>query len=470
MKSKKLIYLLSILLMLSFIVNANAKTEKLNVNIKNTSLKKETTIKLPNSTENKIQAGDITFTGKILYVSKSTGSNKNDGSKASPFKNIDKAIKEAVAGDKIYIAEGEYSGTFNIGYLESDKPLMLYGSWDVNFTKQDIVNHPTLFQPDNASAAKSRKALLSINKESGGTIIDGIVWDMGERNSYSSKEGLVEGVNSGMILLPPTKETGQNATVTEPIISIRAGTKGGDVTIQNCVFVNGASFAIQAAETTGTFKVINNVFVANRMASIEIFGTCAGSKEKKDMVACGNVEIAFNTILFTWSRLKDFLDMGYGVRIMTKLEYNIHHNIIGASIMGGVDNSRFCKDEYVKIDNNIMFGNKGGDLYYTPASNTTLKVYTNEFEDLEFASVTGNQGVAPNIPVNQDYLKGFFNARYNEVTSYDPNSAQNQWSRALGMNQQGTMKSKVSMFMNKYPWKEALKLFGGTKNTGAQKP
>ena len=188
------------------------------------------------------------------------------------------------------------------------------------------------------------------------------------------------------------------------------------------------------------------------------------------MISCGNVEVAHNTILFTWSRLKDFLDMGYGVRIMTKLKYNIHHNIIGTSIMGGVDNSRFCKDEFVKIDNNIMFGNKGGDLYYTPASNTTLKVYTDEFEDLEFESVSGNKGVAPKIPVNQAYLKGFYNARYDEVTSYDPNSAQNQWARALGMNQQGTMKSKVSMFMNKYPWKEALKLFGGTNEAGAQKP
>jgi len=206
------------------------------------------------------------------------------------------------------------------------------------------------------------------------------------------------------------------------------------------------------------------------MAAIEIFGTCAGSNKRSDMISCGNVEVAHNTILFTWSRLKDFLDMGYGVRIMTKLKYNIHHNIIGASIMGGVDNSRFCKDEFVKIDNNIMFGNKGGDLYYTPASNTTLKIYTDEFEDLEFESVSGNKGVAPNIPVNQAYLKGFYNARYDEVTSYDPNSAQNQWARALGMNQQGTMKSKVSMFMNKYPWKEALKLFGGTNEAGAQKP
>lgn len=404
---------------------------------------------------------------RIIYVSKS-GSNKNDGSKESPMKNIDKAIAKAALGDEIRIAEGIYMGTFNIGYLESDKPVKLYGSWDAQFTKQDIVNHPTVFQPDNESGGKSRKALLKFTKEVDGTIVDGIVWDMGERNLYHDKDGIVEGVEGGRIKSSTESSTGQNSTVEEAAISFASATLGGDVTIQNCVFVNGAKFAIQAGVRSGTFKVINNVFVANRMAAIEIYGTCAGSNQKNNMVACGEVEVAYNTILFTWSRLKDFLDMGYGVRIMTKCTYNIHHNIIGASIMGGIDDSRFCKDEYIKIDYNIMFGNKGGDLYYTPASNTKLQLTVDQFDDLEFESSTGNVGLAPEIPVNQAYMKGFFSARYKETTSYDPNSSQNQWSRALGMNQQGTMSSNVTMFMNKYPWEESLKLFGATSEAGAQ--
>ena len=88
------------------------------------------------------------------------------------------------------------------------------------------------------------------------------------------------------------------------------------------------------------------------------------------MSLCGNVEIAHNTILFTWSRLKDLKDMGYGIRIMTKCDYNIHNNIIGGSVLGGVDNTRFNKDEWIKIDNNIFFVNKTSDVYYARASNT----------------------------------------------------------------------------------------------------
>lgn len=406
---------------------------------------------------------------RVWYVSKS-GNNSNDGAKAAPLKNIDKAISKAAPGDEIRVARGVYMGTFNIGYLISDKPIRLFGSWDDGFTKQDIVNHPTVFQPDNASGGKSRKAMLQFTKEVDGTIIDGMVWEMGERNLYHEREGLVDSIEGGRIKYATESSIGKNSTVESPAISFASAAAGGDIVIQNCVFSNCANFAIQAGLRSGSFKVINNVFVATKMAAIEIYGTCSGSNQQANMVACGDVEVAYNTILFTWSRLKDFLDMGYGVRLMTKCTYNVHHNIIGASIMGGIDNSRFCRDDFIKIDNNIMFGNKGGDLYYTPASNTKLQLTVDQFGDLEFASHAGNIGEAPAIPVYHPYLKGFYSARYSETTSYDPNSGRNQWARALGMNQQGSMTSKVSMFMNKYPWQETLKLFGASSIAGARQP
>ncbi len=468
MKSKQRPLILSLVLLLFFALNADAQFGNLKNKIKSSRNK------LPkNKTEKKQDkktTEDATLTGRIWYVSISKGKNRNPGTIDQPLKNIDKAIKKSKTGDEIFIAGGKYMGTFKIGYLESDKPLKLYGSWDEGFTKQDIINHPTVFQPDNASGGKSRKAMLRFTKNVENTVIDGIVWDSGERNLYDPKKGFVEGVEGGLMRLPTEPLKGFNSTVGEPLISFRSSSRGGNITISNCVFVNGASFAIQAGLHSGTFKVINNVFVANRMAAIEIYGTCPGSKERRNMVSCGEVEIANNTILFTWSRLKDYLDMGYGVRIMTKLKYDIHDNIIGANIMGGIDNSRFCKDEYIKIDNNILFGNKGGDLYYTPESNTKLQLTVDEFEDLEFESVSGNKGEAPDINVNKAYLKGFYSARYNETTNYDPNSAVNQWSRALGLNQQGTMTSNATMFMNKYPWKETLLLFGATNEAGAQIP
>ncbi len=409
--------------------------------------------------------------GKTYYVSISTGKNKNEGTKDAPLKNIDKAISIANEGDNIYIAEGFYSGTFKSGFLESKKAVRLYGSWDKDFKEQDVVNHPTVFQPDNASGAKSAKPLLCFTGSTDGIVVNGIVFDMGERNMYHPKEGIVEGLEGGRLTYPGERPASGNATVQKSCIQfMSAGSKGGDVTIENCVFSNSAYNAIIGGHRSGKFTIVNNVFVANRFAAIEIFGTCAGSSRQADMVNCGEVEIAYNTILFNWSRLADFLDMGYGVRIMTKCSYNIHNNIIGASTLSGINNNRFCKNDFIRIDNNIMFGNKRGDLEYSPASNTKLYINVDEFEDLEFESVEGNVGEISSMPINQSYLKGFYSASYSETTEYDPNSAQNQWARNLGMNQQGKINSTVSMFMNKYPWKETLKLFGAVKGYGAQMP
>lgn len=406
-----------------------------------------------------------------VYVSKDKGDNKNKGTKDSPVKEIDKAIELVAPGGTIHISGGTYSGTFGIGYLESDKPLKIYGSYDPVFDKQDIIQHPTIFQPDNESGGKARKAFLKFTKDIDGTVVDGIVFDMGMRNAYSPKEGLIEGLETGRMLMSTERPATGNSTVEEAIIQFMSACAGGNVTIQNCVFVNGANFGLQAGHRSGTFKVLNNVFVANRMAAIEIYGTCASTGGPNTMALCGDVEIAHNTILFTWSRLKDLKDMGYGIRVMTKCNYNIHHNIIGGSVLGGVDNSRFNKNEWLKIDNNIFFVNKKADLYYAKASNTSLNLKVSDFGDLDFASASGNKAEIPkSIKVNKIYLEAFLNTSYTEQLDYDPNSPANVWREVMGMNKQGKMTSKVSMFMNRYPWKETLQLFGAVSGFGAQKP
>ena len=169
------------------------------------------------------------------------------------------------------------------------------------------------------------------------------------------------------------------------------------------------------------------MFVANRMAAIEIYGTCAARGGPGQMPRCGETEIAHNTILFSWSRLKDFLDMGYGVRVMTKLGYDIHHNLIGANIMAGVDHSRFNKDEWIKLDNNVFFVNKRADLEYSPASNTSLDLTADQFEDLELASNVGNKSEIPaGLAIDAAYLEGFLSARYTEEADYDSDSPANQ--------------------------------------------
>jgi hypothetical protein len=155
------------------ITDAQLNLKKLKDKAKSSVAKEETTSQDPAQKQDarlETEASSEQAT-RIIHVMKS-GSNKNDGSKEAPMKNIDKAIAKAEAGDEIRVAQGTYMGTFNIGYLETDKPIKIYGSWDDQFSEQDIVNHPTVFQPDNESGGKSRKALLKFTKAVDGTVID----------------------------------------------------------------------------------------------------------------------------------------------------------------------------------------------------------------------------------------------------------------------------------------------------------
>ncbi len=401
-------------------------------------------------------------TGRAWFVSAEGGNNQNDGSRKSPFKEIDRALKSAAAGDTILVAEGRYMGTFGIGYLEIDKPVRLYGGFSGDFSSRDHKRRATRFQPDNASGAKARKPLITFTKGIDGAVLDGFVLDMGERNSYSAAEGKPDGVATGMLLLPPAKNGNDAPTVEQPILSVATSAEGGNFTVRNCVFANGANFGIQAAIRSGTMTVENNVFVANRMAAIEAYAT-----SNADPAA--TVVVRNNTILFTWSRLKDFADMGYGIRIMKKTAYDIQGNLIGGNVTGGIDHTRFNKDDSIRMDGNVFFVNRRSDLFYSPSSNTQLSLRTADFGDLPFASAKDNRTeIPPSLAIDKAYLAGFLAARYTEETDLDRDSPANQWRSVLGMPLQGTMTSAATMFANRYPWESALGMFGAVPGAGAQ--
>ncbi len=395
------------------------------------------------------------------YVSAGKGDNKNPGTRDAPFKNIDVAIKKAAAGDSIFVAAGRYAGSFNIGFIEIDKGLTLKGGFSPDFSSWNPKIHHSLFQPDNASAAASRKPLISLLKNIDGFVLDGFILDAGYRNSYSASEGKPAGVSSGMLLLPPGKNGSENATVEEPLLRLVAGNQGGSIIIKNNLFLNGANFGIQGGIPKGKIEIKNNIFVSNRMAAIELWGIAAS--------VLAEAEISDNSILFSWSRLKDFMDMGYGIRIMTKMKYSIKGNIIGTSVLSGIDHTRFAKDEHISLDKNLFFLNRRSDLEYSPKSNTKLNLNAQEFAELAFSSVSGNLNEAPHkLPLDRAYLEAFLAARYAEKADYDANSAANQARERLGLSKQGKISSVLSMFGNRYPWEKALELYGAIPGYGAQ--
>ena len=99
--------------------------------------------------------------GKTWYVSQTTGNNRNDGSKANPVKNIQKAVDMASTGDVIYVAEGNYYGLLNSGNIKINKGVSIFGGWSSDFSERDILGHRTYIQPtatSNGSAQAQRRA------------------------------------------------------------------------------------------------------------------------------------------------------------------------------------------------------------------------------------------------------------------------------------------------------------------------
>jgi hypothetical protein len=416
--------------------------------------------------------------GGDLYVNKATGKNSFDGSKEKPFKNIQKAIDKAENGDIIHVAAGNYYGIMDRGIIKLTKHVSILGGYSADFGERDILVNLTTVMPLNKVDLNRTDALFSIEQGNlqGETLIDGLIFDQGASNDYHGDKGKPEGLEGGILMIPPARSS--TTAFNSANIAIMKGNTAGNFTVRNCLFNNACNYGIQVAHGEGTFAASNNVFVANRMAALEI----RGRVNKPNVV---KAEIINNTVIFTWSRTIEMNDMGYAVRGMNGCDYNISGNILALSSFAGYDGGRVespGRVKHISLDKNLFFLNKQADMT-APGAGMFQRLWVEEhFEDLpdlelqgvEFKSVEGNKGMgtaeALKSAINLPYLDGFLAASYKEVTSYDADSPANTFRRAMGLNQMGTMKSSVSMWANRYPQADALKLFGALSEYGAQKP
>ena len=277
----------------------------------------------------------LTLNAAELYVSKDTGKNSNAGTKDAPFKNLQKALDVAAAGDKIHVAAGNYFGLMDKGYLEMKKPVEIYGGYTADFSSRSPLKNRTLVMPPASSnGTANSKGLLNIElsgEKNANLVIDGIIFDKGDSNAYHATNGKPNGVDTGMLQHPPA--AGANGVIGSKNPILRGSVGGGKMLIQNCVFNNGAFYGIQMGFGKGDVKLLNNVFTSNAVAAVEISGLHNAPNGIQ-------LEFAYNTVLYSWARTKDNTDMGYGFRNMTMVDTNIHHNLIGLSSFSGIDRTR----------------------------------------------------------------------------------------------------------------------------------
>ena len=423
----------------------------------------------------------ISASAQTYYVSKSTGSNRNDGSKDAPFKNIQKAIETVPEGSTIYVAEGNYFGTLDKGNIPVSKCVKIYGGYNTDFSQRDILKYKTMVQPSatsNGTASGLGTMIIKVNNPQGEVVIDGLLFDRGNSISYNVRgEGKPDGVDCPMMNPIGTSGKGganldeSNVLTTETREIYFDNPTFKQITIRNCAFVNAPNYGI-AGQFRGKALIDNNIFINNRMIACDVWGGDA----KINM----EVEFCNNTVLFTWSRLKDMGDMGYGFRFNNRTDSYVHHNIIGCSVFAALDRGRTDtpkEREAMKVttsEHNMFFLNKRGDLAL-PGGGMFMMVNCEDFEEVEqLKEIDGcvrlKDPSSLKGKINEAYLNGFINASYKETLTTDPNSDANQFRQAMGMNQVGTMTSSATMFANRYPFEDALRMFGAVKGYGAQLP
>lgn len=410
------------------------------------------------------------------YVSPK-GKNKAAGNTPeAPFKNIWKAIEKAKPGDTIRVAEGKYYGKMSCGWITVNKTVSLIGGYSPDFSVRNPLVHKTMLQPTNEQNATKPvfgTMTISISGQKGNVVVDGFVFDHTLANSYHPVKGKPAGFKAGMWLPPPKKGNTKYPSIDRYMLHSEFKYTQGDLTIQNCLFLNASNYAVNVNHFNGSVKIINNVFIAGRMAAAEV----RTNNGKPFQV---NYEFANNTVLFTWTRTSEMSDMGYGVRTNEGIISNIHNNIFGLNCMAGFDNTKGNdQKKKIKLDNNIFFLNKNADVAITMSPNIKfMKVDGGGFDDLEEAP--GFESVDKNISLKDPklfkgildtgYLNAFLTATYTEKTHYDPNSPLNTFRAAFGMNKQGTITTKVSMYANAYPEANVMKFFGAVPQYGAQIP
>ena len=413
---------------------------------------------------------------KDVYVSLSSGKNKNAGSKEAPFKNIWKAVEKAQPGDVIHVAEGNYPGKMKCGWVQLDKPVSLVGGYSSDFSVCDPLKHKTMFQPKNDQNDKkgSAMALMRIdfkNQKGFKMLIDGLIFDDGFASSYHETKGKPEGFDTGMWLEGPAmnklRDKFPSANRYSLFATLGYGT-AGELEIRNCTFVNGSNFGVNINWFEGEVKMKNNVFCNNRMI---------GANVQSSNGQPGKVKWEFenNTVLFTWSRLNDLADMGFGVRVNANVEAEIENNIIGLNVLTGFDNTKGNgKTKKIQLDGNVFFLNRESDVQMT-VSPSVAKVRVDGFEDLE--GTDGIESIEDNVDladpkvfagrINAKYLNSFLSMKYSESTKLDEGKC-NGLRSVLGLPLQGTIKTTCDMYANRYPMEDALKLFGAMEGKGAQ--
>ena len=435
-----------------------------------------------------IQAAQSGAVKGVYYVS-AAGSARADGrTPETPKKDLQAVlnlIKERNEnGAIIRVAEGNYLGSLDAGYIEVSNWVTLEGGYNADFSKSNPRKYITRIEPTEAQrATNARKGLITLsglddavgNKPTGKLVITGFTFNHGYENYYlpadpsDPKNGCPSNAfETGRMVDAPSQ-------LEHPCIKSEQAV-AGDVLISNCIFLNSPYFAIQINSRRGNIVIANNIFVSNRYGAVRVDGWDKNG-------TASSVEFHHNVVAFSWCRDKTMEDMGYGYECMTRVNCTIHHNIFACNnyaaiarthVLSGPDKVIESK-RTTNIVNNAFFMNPADLLLPAPGGGGWTRVKAAQFEEVEeqiLPVASGNFELEANSPfvnaIDQDYLKAFASLKIVRSATFDANSAANTFRETFGLNKTGSETTRVSMYGNRYPLDKAILLFGAIKTYGPQ--
>ncbi len=426
--------------------------------------------------------------GVVYYVSAAGNARANGLSPEAPMKDLQKALNKIKEnkedGAIVKVAEGNYLGYMNAGYIEISNFITLEGGYSADFKQRDPLKYITRIEPTHEQdGTNGHKGLITLaamddvmaTQPKGTLIIDGLMLNLGLQNAYKPNDP--SDPRNGC----PSKnfETGRMEDATPPQIQHQI-IKGdaavcGNVIIRNCLIANSTYFGIQFNSRRGEIEIYNCVIISNRYGGVRIDGY-----DKKGEGT--HINFHHNTVAFSWCRDKAMEDMGYGYEFMNRCNADLHHNIFLCNNYSAIARTRIDSEKALEakkktnVTNNIFFMNAADIQLPSKGGGKWTNVKVANFEDLDettFPEIDGNielkSGDSFIDSIDPDYLQGFASLKVVSSSSFDPNSAANLYRQAHGMNMQGSETIRVSMYGNRYNFDKALKFFGAKEGFGAQK-
>ncbi len=310
---------------------------------------------------------------KDIYVSKTTGSNKNPGTKEEPLKLLWKAIGKMEAGDHVYVAEGVYNGQKKSGVMPriAVDGWTIEGGWKADFSERNPFQYLSIITGHPKKRGSTAEVFYhsSTHKNMKPIVLDGFLIDRGTAMDYS---GHGEGGTDKQEGYQDTSPWGYQAinkkrAGSDPAVELLGK---GSFTVRNMILVNNSWWGI-SIKAGGADKVLieNNMILSYQGRGIEAM---AGGGWGKPQFIIRNNTVAFGSAM-------EGRALSLDPRSSYSGSYLVENNVLAYGAQSGVM-TKFGGDT-LTLNNNLIIGFTKAD--YGNGGSPSANV--EEFEDeLEF--------------------------------------------------------------------------------------